>query len=81
MTVVRAQVAGHWMVTALGDTPRRQHFVPVGAEPWHDSDGWPMGWYARCGRRAMAASADYRHGIPVCTDCAALVPHPFEHAC
>lgn len=41
------KVTGRWMVTALGEGPRRQHFVPPGSEQWHDADGWPMGWYAR----------------------------------
>jgi hypothetical protein len=77
----RAGVEGHWMVSALGDSSRYQHFVPIGAEPWRDAGGWPMGWHGRCGRRAMTASAEYRAGIPVCPDCAALVPHPVEHGC
>jgi hypothetical protein len=64
------KVTGRWMVTALGEGPRRQHFAPPGSEQWHDADGWPMGWYARCGTRAMAASAEFRHRVPVCPACA-----------
>lgn len=82
LTVNPGKIEGHWAVSASGTRPLRQHFVPLGSEQWRDAtEGWPMGYVAPCGRNTMAASAEYRRGIPVCEDCSRLVPHPLEHRC
>ncbi|HKS44877.1 MAG TPA: hypothetical protein VJT49_07115 [Amycolatopsis sp.] len=39
------------------------------------------GLVARCGKRAMAASAPYREGIPVCPDRTTLIPNPVGYRC